>query len=126
MIDDLVLSNNSIDENSEVNTLIGDFSVQGNGSGNYLYEFTTGDGDDHNSSFIINNNSLYSNEIFDYESTDSRSIWVKLTDQTTNEILEKKFQIIIKDVSDKSSFRRLQWGFCSFSYRHCFLSRLHK
>ena len=100
LIDDLVLSNNSIDENSEVNTLIGDFSVQGNGSGNYLYEFTTGDGDDHNSSFIINNNSLYSNEIFDYESTDSRSIRVKLTDQTTNEILEKKFQIIIKDVSD--------------------------
>ena len=100
LIDDLVLSNNSIDENSEVNTLIGDFSVQGNGSGNYLYEFTTGDGDDHNSSFIINNNSLYSNEIFDYESTDSRYIRVKLTDQTTNEILEKKFQIIIKDVSD--------------------------
>ena len=100
LIDDLVLSNNSIDENSEVNTLIGNFSVQGNGSGNYLYEFTTGDGDDHNSSFIINNNSLYSNEIFDYEATDSRSIRVKLTDQTTNEILEKKFQIIIKDVSD--------------------------
>ena len=100
LIDDLVLSNNSIDENSEVNTLIGDFSVQGNGSGNYLYEFTTGDGDNHNSSFIINNNSLYSNEIFDYEATDSRFIRVKLTDQTTNEILEKKFQIIMKDVSD--------------------------
>ena len=100
LISDITISNDNIDENQNINTLIGEFSVTGTGSENYVYELTLGQGDTNNSSFSINDNKLYSNEIFDYETAISKTIRVRVTDQVSNEVFEKEFIITINDLND--------------------------
>ena len=100
LISDITISNDNIDENQNISTLIGEFSVTGTGSENYVYELTSGQGDTNNSSFSINDNKLYSNEIFDYETAISKTIRVRVTDQVSNEIFEKEFIITINDLND--------------------------
>ncbi len=72
---------------------MGEFSVNGTGSGNYVYELIAGQGDTNNSSFSISDGKLYSNEEFDYESATSKSIRVGVTDQVSSEVFEKEFNI---------------------------------
>ena len=100
LIDDIIIDNNNIDENQNLNTLIGEFLVIGSGSGNYNFDFVTGEGDTNNSSFLISNNSLFSNEQFDYEMVQSMSIRVEATDVISNELFEKQFIININDLPD--------------------------
>ena len=100
LISDITISNDTIDENQNINSLVGEFSVNGTGSGNYVYELISGQGDTNNLSFSINDNKLNSNEQFDYESATSKSIRVSVTDQVSNEIFEKEFVIQINDLED--------------------------
>ena len=100
LISDITISNDNIDENQNINSLVGEFSVNGTGSGNYVYELISGQGDTNNLSFSINDNKLNSNEQFDYESATSKSIRVSLTDQVSNEVFEKEFVIQINDLED--------------------------
>ena len=100
LIENILLSNSNIDENEPINTNIGAFVAQGNGSGNYSFAFTVGEGDDDNSSFTIVNSDLYSNQVFDYEVETSKNIRISLTDLVTNEVFEKNFIITINDIND--------------------------
>ena len=100
LISDINISNDNIDENQNINSLVGEFSVNGTGSGNYVYELISGQGATNNSSFSISNGKLYSNEEFDYESATSKSIRVGVTDQVSNEVFEKEFNIKINDLQD--------------------------
>ena len=100
LIDDFNLTNSSIDENLATYSLIGEFSVEGNGSENYTFELVAGNGDEGNSSFQISGNALYSLEQFDHEIASSYNIRVKLTDLYSNEVLEKQFSITINDIND--------------------------
>ena len=100
LISDITISNDNIDENQNINSLVGEFSVNGTGSGNYVYELIAGQGDTNNSSFSISDGKLYSNEEFDYESATSKSIRVGVTDQVSSEVFEKEFNIKINDLQD--------------------------
>ena len=100
LISDITISSDTIDENQNINSLVGEFSVNGTGSGNYVYELISGQGDTNNLSFSINDNKLNSNEQFDYESATSKSIRVSVTDQVSNEVFEKEFVIQINDLED--------------------------
>ena len=100
LIEDFNLTNSSIEENLPVFSIIGDFEVDGNGSDDYIFELTSGIGDDNNNSFQIIGNTLYSNDQFDYENVQSKNIRVKVTDLATNETLEKQFTIYITNVND--------------------------
>ena len=61
--------------------------MQGNGSGDYSFELTSGAGDDNNFEFNIVENGLYSNAIFDYETDPEKSIRVRLNDLVTMKYL---------------------------------------
>ena len=100
LISDITISNDNIDENQNINSLVGEFSVNGTGSGNYVYELISGQGATNNSSFSISDGKLYSNEEFDYESATSKSIRVGVTDQVSSEVFEKEFNIKINDLQD--------------------------
>ena len=79
---DLSLSNNSVAENSPLNTLIGDFTTTDPDTGNtFTYSLVTGTGDTDNSLFTIDGNQLKTNTPLNYESKNSYSIRVKTTDQ---------------------------------------------
>ena len=78
----LNLSNNTVAENSPLNTLIGNFTTTDPDTGNtFSYSLVTGTGSTDNSLFTIDGNQLKTNAIFDYESKNNYSIWVKTTDQ---------------------------------------------
>ncbi|RPH90130.1 MAG: cadherin, partial [Chroococcales cyanobacterium metabat2.561] len=75
-------SNNSVGENSPLNTLIGNFTTTDPDTGNtFNYSLVTGIGSTDNSLFTIDGNQLKTNAIFDYETKNNYSIRVKTTDQ---------------------------------------------
>ncbi|NCR11151.1 MAG: hypothetical protein GPI95_24240, partial [Microcystis aeruginosa LG13-11] len=79
---DVTLSNNSVAENSPLNTLIGNFTTTDPDTGNtFTYGLVTGIGSTDNSLFTIDGNQLKTNAIFDYETKNNYSIRVKTTDQ---------------------------------------------
>lgn len=79
---DLSLGNNSVAENSPLNTLIGSFTTTDPDTGNtFTYGLVTGIGSTDNSLFTIDGNQLKTNAIFDYETKNNYSIRVKTTDQ---------------------------------------------
>ncbi|TRU70414.1 MAG: DUF4347 domain-containing protein, partial [Microcystis viridis Mv_BB_P_19951000_S69] len=78
----LTLSNNSVAENSPINTPIGNFTTTDPDTGNtFTYGLVTGIGSTDNSLFTIDGNQLKTNAIFDYETKNNYSIRVKTTDQ---------------------------------------------
>ncbi|MEM7297460.1 MAG: Ig-like domain-containing protein, partial [Bacteroidota bacterium] len=98
---DITLSSQSIDENLEVNSIVGQFAaVDPNDSDDHTIEFVSGMGDDDNSSFLLNNFQLRTNEVFDFETKNSYSLRVRVTDNYDNSF-EKSFIISINDVFEK-------------------------
>lgn len=80
---DIRLSTPRIDENQPVLTPIGQLtSVDPNRGDTFTYQLVSGAGDTDNSRFVIIDDVLYSNEIFDYESNQSFSIRVESRDST--------------------------------------------
>ncbi|MBO1050776.1 MAG: hypothetical protein HEQ25_01805 [Dolichospermum sp. DET73] len=79
----LTLSNNSINENVDLLTVIGDFSATDPDAGNTLftYSLVNGAGDTDNNVFTISSNQLKINASPDFETKNSYSIRVKTTDQ---------------------------------------------
>ena len=79
---DLSLSNNSVAENSPLNTLIGNFNTTDPDTGNtFTYSLVTGIGSTDNSLFTIDGNQLKTNTPLNYETKNNYSIRVKTTDQ---------------------------------------------
>jgi hypothetical protein len=97
---DLSLSNNSVAENSPLNTLIGNFTTTDPDTGNtFTYSLVTGTGDTDNSLFTIDGNQLKTNTTLDYESKNSYSIRVKTTDQGGLSY-EKQLTVSVSDVNE--------------------------
>lgn len=98
---DITLSNNTIDENSSVNTVIGTFSTEDEDSGDvHTYSLTSGDGtnDAGNSSFVISDNELQNAEVFDFESQDEYYIFVETNDGNGGSF-SKAFIVTVNDVT---------------------------
>jgi len=93
----IVLDNNTINENNSIGDLIGSFTTTDpddpTGTGTYVYTLVSGD----TSSFTIDGNQLKANAIFDYETTAIYNIRVRTTD-TDGNFFEKDFIIRIIDV----------------------------
>jgi len=97
---DLSLSNNSVAENSPLNTLIGNFTTTDPDTGNtFTYSLVTGTGDTDNSLFTIDGNQLKTNTPLNYESKNSYSIRVKTTDQGGLSY-EKQLTVSVSDVNE--------------------------
>ena len=98
------LSNNLISENEPINTVIGSFSNDDPDIDDvHTYSFVTGEGDDDNASFAIQNvNELISKEVFDFELKSSYSIRVR-TDDGKGGILDLDFSISVVNVDEGSS-----------------------
>lgn len=97
---DISLSDSVINENEPINTLIGVFTAYDNDSNDvHVFNLTSGDGDIDNKSFIISDNQLLSNEIFDFETKSNYSIRVKVIDQVDN-VFEKQFSITVVDLGE--------------------------
>ncbi|MFN6271418.1 MAG: DUF4347 domain-containing protein [Microcystis sp.] len=97
---DVTLSNNTVAENSPLNTLIGDFTTTDPDTGNtFTYGLVTGTGDTDNSLFTIDGNQLKVNGLLDYETKNNYSIRVKTTDQGGLSS-EKQLTVNVSDVNE--------------------------
>ncbi len=97
---DIDLSNSSIDENAQVNTVVGTFSTTDPDIGDtFTYQLVTGDGADDNDAFTIEGNSLQINSSPDFETQSSYSIRVQTTDFGGASYSEA-FTISINDINE--------------------------
>ncbi len=80
------LSNTTnVDENEPINTLVGTFSTTDPNMGDtFTYQLVSGEGDTDNNRFVIDGNTLRTNEVFDFETQDRFEIRVQTTDSTGN------------------------------------------
>ena len=97
---DLTIDNNLIQENRPIGTFIGRFTTTDIdlGSGPFVYTFVGGVGSNHNSSFRISNDSLYTNTLLNYETQNTYYIRVRTTDNGL--FIERQFTISITDGND--------------------------
>lgn len=97
------LSNSKIDENQVINTDIGTFlTTDADVTDTHTYTLVSGTGDTDNESFTISDNTLKSNEVFDYETKSSYTIRVQTKDEG-GATFEKVFSIDINNISEISS-----------------------
>lgn len=101
---DIVLSNNTVEENQEVGTLVGSFITE-NEDPELVFSYTlvSGAGDDDNASFTIDGVNLITAEEFDSTIKDTYSIRVRSEDQDRF-YSEKVFSIIILDAGKDEYF----------------------
>ena len=96
----LVLSSNSIKENSASNAQIGTLNASDPDVGSLLtFALVTGSGSTDNASFAIVGNKLNAKSSYNFESKSSYLIRVRATDQT-NRFVENTFTISIEDVNE--------------------------
>jgi hypothetical protein len=101
---DMNLTNNSINENNEVNVTIGVLNTTDPDEGEtFTYTLVSGDGDTDNESFNIVGSNLRISIVANYEEQSSYSIRVRTTD-SDNAVFEKEFNITINDVNDVAYF----------------------
>jgi subtilisin-like proprotein convertase family protein len=99
----LVLSANTIPENSPIGTFIGNLVGNDPDSGSVLtYSLVSGTGSDDNASFVLSGTSLSSNAPFDFESKKTYSIRARVQDQL-GAGLERVFQIQVTNVNEAPS-----------------------
>ena len=105
------LSDNTLDEEQAIGTLIGTLSTNDLDADEiHTYTLVSGQGDEDNALFSIENNQLITNEVFDYETQETYTVRIQTTDLagtsysedftiTVNNIVEN--QIIGTDGKDK-------------------------
>ncbi|MEY2613619.1 MAG: Bifunctional hemolysin/adenylate cyclase precursor, partial [Planctomycetota bacterium] len=97
---DIALSNLSIAENADPNSLIGSFSTTDPNEGDtFTYSLVSGTGDSDNAAFTIDGTSLRAVNSFDFETKSSYSIRVRSTDQG-DLWTEKVFTISVTNVNE--------------------------
>ncbi|MBO1351451.1 MAG: hypothetical protein EBE86_030645 [Hormoscilla sp. GUM202] len=100
---DLNLDNNSINENSVANTVVGTFSTTDPDTGDtFTYQLVAGTGDADNAAFTIVGDQLQINSSPDFETKSSYSIRVQTTDAGGLSYSEN-FTININDVNEAST-----------------------
>ena len=97
------MSNSSVAENQAIGTAVGTFSTTDPDSGNtFVYGLVSGTGSTDNGSFTIEDNTLKTNAVFNYETKPSYSIRVRTTDQG-GLYYEEAFTIMVTDVAENSA-----------------------
>jgi len=97
------LTNNVIYENSNPISFISKLSASDpDATGTYSYSLVSGAGSSGNSSFIVRNDSLYSNSVFDFETINSYSIRIQVSDGFGSFLQQNKI-INILDGNDAPS-----------------------
>jgi len=99
---EISLSNSTINENSDINTVIGTLSSVDEDTGDtHTYSLVSGDGtnDTDNGSFEISGNELQNSESFNYETKDHYYINIQTEDQD-GEAFSKAFIINVNDLND--------------------------
>ena len=112
---DITVSNFSLNENVSAST-IGQFSVLDLDlpADTHAYELVSGTGDTNNSSFTINGTNLLNTAAFDYETNQTLSIRVKVTDANAVSY-EKVFTINVDNVNDISITHTKTDSYCAGS-----------
>ena len=96
---DITLSNNAIDENQPIGTVIGTLTTEDSDSDSFTYALASGVGNAHNELFTIDGNELRSAVSFDYETLGQRTIRIQ-SDDGRGGMISKQFTILINDVDD--------------------------
>jgi hypothetical protein len=92
---DIILSNNSINENRPIGTLVGLLSVDTDYPEDIItYSMVSG-----STFFNIVNSSLFSSQVFNYETTNSYNITIRATNNF-GKFIDKEFTINILDVAE--------------------------
>ena len=97
---DIILSDSVVNENDPVNAVIGVLTTMDVDTNDvHVYSLVSGNGDTDNGSFIISDDQLLTNEVFDYEAKSEYSIRVQTIDQEGN-MYEEVFTITIQDLAE--------------------------
>jgi gliding motility-associated-like protein len=98
---DIVLNANTIGENQPEGTVIGTLTTLDPDAGDaHTYALVPGEGSTGNDNFLIINNELRSNVVFDYDLQSSFSIRIRTTDNGTGALsYEEVFTIAINDIN---------------------------
>ena len=97
---DISISAFSIDENGAVGDAIGTFTTSDVNTGDsHTYSLVSGDGDEDNGSFSIDEDDLVTGESFDFETQSSYSIRVETNDGNGG-TFQKAFTITVNDISE--------------------------
>ena len=96
----LSLNNNTVFENRPIGTYVGRLSTTDpDQASSFAYSLTSGEGATNNSLFYISQDSIYSNQIFNFENKRTYSIRVRSNDQI-NSFIESPFTISVLDAGD--------------------------
>ncbi|MBK6265418.1 BspA family leucine-rich repeat surface protein [Marivirga sp. S37H4] len=97
----ITLGNSTVVENNLVGANIGNFSTtDANVGDTHTYSLVSGEGDQDNANFTIDNNSLKAARSFDFEEKSSYSIRVRTSDGFPNGTFEKSFTINITNFDE--------------------------
>ncbi len=97
---DITLSSASVEENQPSGTTVGTLSaIDSNAGDTFTYSLVSGAGATDNSSFSIAGNELRTSSSFDYETKNSYSVRMKVTDKG-GLTFEKVFTILISNVNE--------------------------
>ena len=97
---DLLLTNNSLEENLPVGTFVGQFQpTDQDAVDEFVFTLVAGEGDDDNALFSIETDRLLSNEILDFESKSSHRIRVAVED-LAGAVFERILEIEVIDVDE--------------------------
>ena len=99
---DIQLSNDNIQENQPVNTVIGALTTSDPDDTTFTYTLVAGTGDDDNASFNISGNNLRSSEIFDYETKNTYTVRIRSTDSHAAST-EKSFTIHVTNQNEAAT-----------------------
>lgn len=102
--DTIFISKYSIDENLPANTIVGTLGIAGENVLDWSFSLVAGIGDEDNTSFFINNNSVYSAKKFDYEVQNTYAIRIKATKNTGIKSHEQYFVIQINDQNETITY----------------------
>ena len=99
----LSLSTQSIGENLPLSTFLGKLSTTDEDlNESFHYDLTAGLGDSDNGSFLIRNDSLLTNEVFDFEDKANYTIRISARD-SAGERIEKAFTITVNNLNDTTT-----------------------
>ncbi len=97
---DIAISANAVDENAAIGTVVGQLSsTDPDGPDTFSYELVAGTGDGDNNAFLIQDQELLTNQVFDFEAKSVFSVRLRTTDSKSG-FFEKVFTITINDLNE--------------------------
>ena len=93
---DIALDNESVEENQDVGTVVGTLSATDADSTSFTYSLPAGEAD--NASFTVEGDQLKSAEVFDFETKESYSVRVEVSDGELS--YQETFTVSVTDVDD--------------------------